>query len=466
MPALAASAPVRAAGTSRAYALAVLVAIYASNFIDRSIVNILGQAIKTDLALSDAQLGLLSGIAFALLYSTLGIPIARLAERRSRVAVISVSLALWSAFTALCGLATSFAFLLLMRVGVGIGEAGCSPAAQSLISDYYPPERRATALSVYSLGLPFGILFGALAGGWLAQSFGWRAAFAFVGLPGLLLALLTWLTVREPPRGRYDPAPLSDATPPLREVVRRLFARPAFAPLLIGVTLAAFGLYGSGAFFVPFLLRGGFGLDLAGAATGYGLLLGTAAAAGVALGGLLTDWGGRRDKRMYAAIPGIAFLLAGPLFVAMLLQAQLAAVAILAVVPLVLQHLFFGPTYAITHNMVEARMRASATALLFLPATFLGLGFGPPFVGWLSDLLAAGAFAGGGFAASCPGGAAPAGAVADLVVACAGASFAGVKWALIYTLGAIYPLAGFFYLRAARTLRADMSMMAEGGHKG
>jgi MFS family permease len=458
----AATAPVQAAETPRSYALAVLVVIYTSNFIDRSIVNIVGQAIKKDLALTDTQLGLLSGIAFAVLYSTLGIPIARLAERYNRVWIISISLALWSAFTALCGLASSFAFLLLARVGVGIGEAGCSPAAQSLISDYYPPGRRATALSVYSLGLPFGILFGALAGGWLAQSFGWRVAFAIVGLPGLLLALLTVLTVREPPRGRHDPQPASAATTPLGEVVRRLFAKPAFTPLLIGVTLAAFGLYGGGAFFVPFLLRGDFGLSLVQAATAYGLFLGLAAGAGVALGGMLTDWDGKRDKRMYAAIPGIAFLFTGPLFAAAALQTDLTAIGVLAVAPLVLQHLFFGPTYAITHNMVEARMRATATALLFLPATLLGLGLGPPFVGWLSDLIAARAFTGtGGFAALCPGGTAPAGAAATLAEACASASFAGVKWALTLTLGGVYPLAGLFYLISARTLRRDMSAMGD-----
>lgn len=439
----------------RSYALAVLLVIYTCNFIDRSIVNILGQAIKTDLGLSDGQLGLLSGISFAILYSTLGIPIARLAERRNRVAIIAISLALWSAATAACGLATGFATLFLARVCVGIGEAGCSPAAQSLISDYYPPERRATALAIYSLGLPLGMLFGAVAGGWLAQSFGWRAAFAVVGLPGLLLALATWLTVREPPRGAYDPHPASAATPSLAAVVRQLLARPAFIHLLIGVTLAAFGLYGGSTFFVPFLLRGDFGLDLAGAATGYGLFVGIAAALGVALGGVLTDRAGKRDRRMYAAIPGIGFLLAAPLFAAAALQADLAMVAMLVALPLVLQHLFFGPTYAITHNMVEARMRASATALLFLPATLLGLGFGPPFVGWLSDLIAAGELH--GFAAACPGGAAPVGAPARLAAACDAASFAGVKWALVATLGGVYPVAGLFYLLSARTLDRDMN---------
>jgi predicted MFS family arabinose efflux permease len=459
----AAIAPAHRRGTPRSYALALLVLVYTFNFIDRSIVNILGQAIKKDLGLSDAQLGLLSGISFAILYSTLAIPIARLAERYSRVAIIAISLALWSGFTAACGLAAGFAGLFLARVGVGIGEAGCSPAAQSLISDYYPPERRSTALSIYSLGLPLGMLFGAVAGGWLAQSFGWRAAFAIVGLPGIALAIITAATVREPPRGTYDAGEPAGSTPPLGEVVGRLLGRPAFVPMLAGVTLAAFGLYGSGAFLVPFLLRGEFGLDLARAATGYGVFVGLASAAGVALGGLLTDWAGARDRRMYAAVPGFAFLAAGPLFAAALLQHDLALIAALMIAPLVFQNMFFGPTYAITHNMVEPRMRASATALLFLPATFLGLGFGPPFVGWLSDLIAHSAFhaegIAGSFAALCPGGSAPAAAPEALAPACRAASFAGVKWALVATLGAIYPLAALFYLRAARTLDRDMTAM-------
>jgi MFS family permease len=437
--------------------LAILVAIYTCNFIDRSIINALGEAIKTDLQLSDTQLGLLSGISFAILYSTLGIPIARLAERHSRVTIISVCLATWSGFTVLCGFATNFAQLFLARVGVGIGEAGCSPAAQSLISDYYPPHRRSTALAIYSVGLPIGMLFGALAGGWIAHAFGWRMAFAVVGMPGVLLAVLTHLTVKEPARGAYDPPPQSAGTPALTEVVSRLFGKPAFVHLTIGVTLAAFALYGGTAFMVPFLLRGGFGLNLAQAATGYGVFVGVAAAIGVALGGVLTDWAGERDRRYYSLIPGAGFLLAAPLFAWAFVQRDVVSVAACIGLPLILQHLFFGPTYAITHNMVEARMRATATAILFLPATLLGLGFGPPFVGWLSDLIAANAFGTGSFADLCPGGVAPASASADLITTCKAASFAGVKWAIVATLGGVYPLAALFYFLCARTLKRDMN---------
>jgi MFS family permease len=431
----------------RVYVLVLLTIIYTCNFIDRSILGVLAQPIKAELGLSDTQLGMLSGISFAILYSTLGLPIARLAERHNRVTIISVSVAVWSAFTALCGLASGFAQLFLARVGVGIGEAGCSPPAQSLISDYFPPQNRATALAVYSLGLPFGMLFGALAGGWIAEAFGWRAAFAVVGLPGLALAVLARLTIPEPPRGRYDPAPASLETPPFSAVMRRLFGQPAFVSLIIGITLAAFALYGGGAFFVPFLLRGDFGLGLGEAATAYGLFVGVAAALGVALGGLLTDRAAVHGRRFYALIPGLGFLAAGPLFALAFLQADLMVLAGLAVLPLVLQHLFFGPSYALTHGLVDARMRASATAILFLPATLLGLGFGPPFVGWLSDLFAARAWSAanpGDFREACAAMSGP---------TCGAASFAGVKWAIVTTLGVVYPLAGLFYLLSARALR-------------
>src|SRR5580700_357053 len=191
----------------------LLMLVYTSNFIDRTIVGTLGQAIKVDMKLSDAQLGLLGGFAFAFLYTILGIPIARLAEKRSRVTIISVCLAIWSGMTALCGAAASFPLLLLCRVGVGIGEAGCSPSAQSLIADYYTPERRATALSAYSFGIPLGGMIGAISGGLLAQSVGWRWAFVIVGLPGILLALLTAMSLKEPPRGYSEPVRAGDPTP-------------------------------------------------------------------------------------------------------------------------------------------------------------------------------------------------------------------------------------------------------------
>ena len=236
--------------------------VYTCNFIDRSVIATLGQAIKLDLRISDAQLGLLQGLAFARFYVAMGIPLARIAERANRVSLISVCLVLWSGMTALCGTASSYAQLFLYRMGVGIGEAGCSPPAHSLITDLYSPRSRATALSIYSLGIPFGVMFGAIFGGWLADNLGWRWAFAVVGLPGIALAIVFKLAVREPARGLVDRAGHADATqpPPLMAVVRALFGKPAFVHVLIGATLIGFVGYGTGTFAQPYFNRA-FGLS-------------------------------------------------------------------------------------------------------------------------------------------------------------------------------------------------------------
>ena len=198
------------------YALGLLCVVYVVNFVDRQVLSILLQSIKEDLGLSDLQLGLLSGTAFGLFYATLGIPIARLADRSSRKGVIAVCLAIWSAMTALCGTASGFATLLRYRVGVGVGEAGGSPPAHSMISDYFPPERRASALGVFSLGVPLGILVGFLAGGWLDEALGWRKAFIVVGLPGVLLAAVVALTLREPQRGHSEGLASAQGASPAR----------------------------------------------------------------------------------------------------------------------------------------------------------------------------------------------------------------------------------------------------------
>jgi len=444
----------------KSYALLVLVIVYTSNFIDRQIVGTVAQAIKADLKISDTEIGLVSGIAFAVLYSILGIPIARLAERFNRVTIISVSLALWSGFTAACGLATSFTQLFLMRIGVGIGEAGCSPSAQSLLSDYYSPKSRATALGIYSLGIPLGSLFGALIGGKIAMMYGWRYAFFIVGLPGLILALLARLTLKEPPRGTWDPPhAVGSKAPSLAAVFKALFSKPSFRHMAAGATLSSFAGYGVAFFAVPFLLRGPFGLDVATAGAGYGIVGGLAAAVGVFLGGFVTDIIGRFSTRAYPLVPGIGFLIAAPLYVLAFQQSSLVGIATFVVAPLILQYLYLGPTFAVTHNLVEPRMRATATALLFLPINLIGLGVGPVFVGRLSDYLATRSFGGhslGDFAAQCPGGMAAKGAALDLAAACGTSSFEGVKWAIIITAGVFYAWAGLHYVLAARSVKRDL----------
>ena len=448
----------------KTYALVILVAVYTSNFIDRQIIGTLGQAIKVDLKLTDLQLGALSGVAFAILYSLLGVPIARIAERRSRTTIIAISIALWSGFTAGCGLATTFLQLFLTRVGVGIGEAGCSPPAQSLISDYFSPRSRSTALGIYSLGIPLGSLFGALLGGKIAQLWGWRDAFFIVGLPGLILAIIIKLTLKEPPRGAYDTVASDGPAPSFGAVLKKLFAAKSFPNLAAGATLGSMAGYGIAFFAVPFLLRGPFHLDIAQAGAAYGIVGGLAAAVGVFLGGALTDLIGKMSRTGYAVIPGLGFLACSPLYVWAFQQGDLATLASFIIAPLILQYLYLGPTFALTHNFVEPRMRATATALLFLPINLIGLGVGPPLVGWLSDVIAQRHFThDGSFKLLCPGGHAAKGADAALAAACHAASFDGVKWAIILVAGVVFAWAGLHYLLAARTVKRDLAAAAEGG---
>ncbi len=453
-------------GGYKSWALFLLLVVYTSNFIDRQIIGTLAQGIKVDLKLTDANIGMISGIAFALLYSILGIPIARLAERRSRVGIISISLALWSGFTAACGLATNFLTLFLCRVGVGIGEAGCSPSAQSLISDYFHPRVRATALSIYSLGIPLGSLFGAFLGGKIAQMWGWRVAFMVVGLPGLIIAIICRLTLKEPVRGAYDPPATTEGAPSLGAVLKLLTAAKSFPHVAFGASLGSFAGYGIAFFAVPFLLRGPFHLDVATAGAAYGLFGGLAAAVGVFLGGALTDVVGRMSRTAYALVPGLGFLICAPLYVWAFQQTDLIQLATLLVAPLILQYLYLGPTFALTHNLVEPRMRATATAILFLPINLIGLGFGPPFVGWLSDMLGQRSFSAlrptgllelhYDFKAVCPGGQAPKGSLPDLAAACHTASFEGLKGAMTLTMAVIFTWAAIHYLIAARTIKKDM----------
>jgi predicted MFS family arabinose efflux permease len=239
------AAPKAYSGPYRWYALILLVVVYVFNFIDRSILGILVQPIKEDLQVSDTAMGFLGGIAFAVFYTFLGIPIARMADRGSRVNVLTVSLVLWSGATALCGLAQNFFHLLVARIGVAVGEAGGSPPSHSMISDMFPPEKRATALAIYALGIPIGTMLGNLGGGWINEAFDWRTAFVVVGLPGVLLAIVLRLTLREPPRGAAEGVEIAAGeAPPVAEVFRYLWSRRSFRFLTLGGALHAFVGYG------------------------------------------------------------------------------------------------------------------------------------------------------------------------------------------------------------------------------
>src|SRR5688572_11455932 len=372
----------------RRYVLGLLFVVYVVNFVDRSILNILLEPIKREFQPSDTALGFLSGVAFAIFYATLGIPIARWADRGVRRDIIALALFVWSGTTALCGLARTFPQLVAARIGVGIGEAGGSPPAHSILSDYYPPERRGTAFAIYALGIPVGTAFGFFTGGWMAETLGWRMAFLFVGLPGVALALVVRLTLREPPRGHseavYDvgppPAPLA--------VMRAMWRIATFRHLAAAAALHAFVGYGVAAWNAAFLIRshgmsvGEVGSWLAGIAiVGGGL--------GTFLGGYLTDRLRPRDARWSLWVPGVSTLVAVPFSLFFYLGSDLRVVLALATIPVFFGAMYLGPTFALTQALAPLRMRAVASAFLLFLINLIGLGLGPQMVGIGSDLLAA-----------------------------------------------------------------------------
>jgi predicted MFS family arabinose efflux permease len=370
----------------RRYVLAVLVLVYVVNFIDRQVFSILIEPIKADIHLSDTQLGFLGGVAFAFFYTFAGIPIARWADRGNRVTIVTLALVIWSGMTALTGFARGFASLMVARIGVGIGEAGCSPPIHSLISDYFPPERRATALSIYSLGIPIGAAIGTLAGGWIGEYYGWRTAFLVVGVPGLLIAVLVKLTVREVPRGHSEGVSVpTEQTESVGGVIRFMWGLKSFRHLSFAGSLHAFVGYGVGLFLPSFFMRiHGFGL--AETAT-YLFLIGLTGMIGTFLGGYLGDRLGVADKRWYAWVPGIATLAAVPFAVAFYLWEDPIVALFLAIPGAILGPMYLGPTFGMTQTLVKPQMRALASAILLFVLNLIGLGLGPLFAGFLSDQL-------------------------------------------------------------------------------
>ena len=433
--------------------LGLLVAIYASSFLDRVIISTVGPAIISELRISDTLFGLLSGPAFAVFYVLLGIPIARLAERRSRINIISVCIALWSLMTALCGLASSYLPLLIFRMGVGVGEGGCSPAAHSLLSDHFPPRRRATALAIYFAGVPFGIMLGAILGGWLATAFNWRVAFMVLGVPGVLLALLAKLTLREPARGHVEGvAPPADA-PSLGAVVKRLITNPTVVLLVCGLVAANFGGSAMASFTQTYLVRA-FHLSMAAVGLLYGLVVGTAGVFGMTMGGVIADMAGKKDIRWYAWAPAFGCAMGFPIYIAAFLQHTALASVGFIFLGYLLVTFYFAPTFAVVQNLVEPRMRASASALLFLAINVMGQALGPVAIGVISDAIARHAFTLGTYRALCPP---HPHAPVQIIAACARASTYGLQHSILIICGC-YLLGAIFYLLASRTLKRDLQL--------
>jgi predicted MFS family arabinose efflux permease len=364
--------------------LAMLLVVYTFNFLDRQILGILAAPIKQDLGLTDAEFGAIGGLAFALLYSVLGVPLAYLADKTSRSAVIAGSLAVWSAFTGLCGLATGYWSLFLFRLGVGVGEAGGVAPSYALIADYFPPERRARALAIYSLGIPIGLAGGTLLGAYIAALIDWRTAFIAMGVAGIAFAPLFVRLVRDPSRAARPPA----GQAPVAAVFPLLARKPSFWLLAFAASFSSLCGYGL-ALWTPSVIMRSFNLDLIATGQFMASLLLIGGTAGVFAGGWLADRLGGGDRGWYAKLPAYAWLVTCPTFAAGLLAPSPWLAWPLLLIPNALNILWLGPVTTAVQHLVPVRMRATASGSFLFINNLIGLGVGPFLMGALSDRLRA-----------------------------------------------------------------------------
>lgn len=424
----------------RGYVVTILMLIYVVSFIDRQVINILAEPIKKDLHLADWQIGLMTGLAFALCYSTFGMPIARLAERHNRPFIIAAAITTWCGFTVLCALAGNFVQLVLLRIGVGVGEAGCTPPAHSLIMDDSPPDKRSSAIAIYHMGVPLGSLLGLAVGGIVADMYGWRVAFVVCGAPGLLIALLVATTLREPRRAfkaQFEAARAGQ--PSFTETLRYLAGKRSFWFMSAGAALKGLVAYGAAPFTASFFFRAHtheiatlaahFGLKSGGfLGLSLGLIGGVTGMFGTWLGGVIGDRAARRDLRAFADIPAVAAVLTVPVSIAVLLTPSVPVALGLMVISGVLASIWSGPVHAAILGAAPSNMRATTSSILLFILNGIGLGLGPLLVGIASDTL------------SGPGGL----GAAD-----------GVRWALI--IMHLFGLANAaVFWTARRTLREDI----------
>ncbi|KCZ91099.1 spinster family MFS transporter [Hyphomonas jannaschiana] len=468
----------------RAYVLSALLVVYIFNFIDRSIFAILTEPMKTSLQLEDWHMGVLGGLAFAIFYTTLGIPIARLAERRSRIGIIVIALSLWSLMTVLCGFAMGFMSLFLFRLMVGVGEAGCTPPAQSVIADYFKPSSRATAASIYALGVPLGGMIAGLAGGpindyvtgdnvhhlldswgwtWAVEmidwkSFeGWRIAFIAVGLPGVVIAAILGFTIKEPPRGYTDP-PNASGMPTERSsfvaAFKTLMKKPTYVHVVTGAAIASFAGYGIAQFSTSFLRRT-HGLSLTEAALIFSLVIGLMAAIGVFLSGFLADKMSVRHPKALSWMPALGMGLSVPLY----WLGYLAPTVPLMLPPLMaaalLHYFYLGPMYAVSTGVADARTRATAVALTLFAVNLIGIGLGPTLIGILSTFLKTMMLGGYDLGLTLEICKDVTGLPDAQAAACNSANARGLQWSII-VFATLYGWAALHYLWAGKTLQRDM----------
>jgi predicted MFS family arabinose efflux permease len=364
--------------------LGFLLLAYILNFLDRQILGILAQPIKADLDLSDAQFGAIGGLAFALLYSVLGVPLAMLADHTRRSWVVAGALAVWSGFTALCGTAASYGQLFLYRLGVGVGEAGGVAPSYALIADYFEPARRARALAIYSLGIPLGLAGGTLAGAYIASWIDWRAAFLVMGFLGLALAPIMLLFVRDRPR----PVATAESAEPLWKAFPMVARKPTFWLMAFAASCSSLCGYGL-ALWTPSILIRSFQLDMLSTAHFFASLLLIGGTFGVFAGGWLADRLGTGDRGWYAKLPAIAWLVAAPLFLAGFMAPDLRIAWLLLLIPNALNILWLGPVTTAVQHLVPRHLRATASASFLLINNLIGLGVGPLLMGAISDSLTA-----------------------------------------------------------------------------
>lgn len=365
----------------------VLLAVYVLNFLDRQIVNILAEPIAGDLDLSDSDIGLLTGLAFALFYTFLGIPIARYADKPStnRVGLISISLAIWSGMTVVCGLAQNFVQLLLARIGVGVGEAGCTPAAHSLITDAVEPVKRASAIAFYGLGIPIGSLLGLIVGGLVNDLWGWRIAFMVVGIPGIVLALALPLVIREVRHTATAKAAMPAGLTALG-ALREVFGTRAFLYIAIASSVTAFLGYGKGVWAL-ILFQRSHGLSAGETGLLLGVALGIAGIIGTWLGGYLADRFGKVDRRHMLTTPAVGMAIAAPILFLGYWVGEWHVAIMLLFVPTILNAAYYGPTFACVHGLVRPEARAMASAVMLFLQNLIGLGLGPLLFGIASEML-------------------------------------------------------------------------------
>jgi MFS family permease len=376
----------------RTFVLVLLTIVYGFNFIDRQIVGILAPFIQKDLGLSNTQLGLLIGLAFATLYTTVAIPLAWLADRYNRVNILSIALATWSGFTALTGLATNFAQIAIARMGVGIGEAGGSPPSHSIISDMYSKEERAGALGVYSMGIPLGIMAAyfitAVLMGSSPEEVDWRRIFIFLGLTGIALAIVLRLVVREPVRGAMEfEEKVEIIQPPFLESLKILLKIPAWWAMCFGIAFGSFAAYATSAFHTKFLIALDPTFNIQKLVIILGIINGVAYVGGTYFGAKLADRWGKKDIRVYGWLPAITILFCLPIGILSYWAPSVEMNLVWTSLFLVFIGVYLGPSFAIAQTLAPIKMRAMSTALFFFILNMIALGGGPTFTGWLIDVF-------------------------------------------------------------------------------